>query len=386
MRAIVAFILSFVVTMTVGTIVFPAGPPDPRTRPPSARPLKHPVPVTPGLDFLPQLPSLATPRTDDASTEYKDAWRLLKAGYYRGAERVYLDILDRRPQDPKAMQALVTLQRILASEDPKKLREQAQAYRQASGTRRVAEETYGPREMTLLADASLSALNEITAEQRLSAGARSRTSVDPTLFPVSPQRGHLTHDPVRAIREWVHRAAFGERPRPLLRKERTTAVAMSGTPHRVTRPLSSSTRQQRPDVPQGLLSGTDSTFAGTGNRPATPDRTTKEIRTSGMDDAGTGRASAGSERADSSSAGAAGGASRSGSADRGSSTGEGPAGSSGSGGGGPGKSGGSRGDDGKSNKDKSGGGDGKGSKEKEGGRGGDGKGSKEKEGGRGGDD
>src|SRR5712692_8171775 len=105
MRAVVAFLFSFVLAVTIGALILPDN--TPKIKP---KPLAGAAPVAPSLDLLPGLPSLIVPRLDDASKRYEEAWRLAKAGRYRAAESVYLQILTRNPQDQKAAQGLVMLQ------------------------------------------------------------------------------------------------------------------------------------------------------------------------------------------------------------------------------------------------------------------------------------
>src|ERR1700736_490934 len=100
MRVLVAFLLSFVLVGTAGTLILPSPGPRAKLKPPTGTAL-----VEPTLEFLPGLPSLAVPRIDDTSKRYyEEAWRLLKPGQWRTAERAYLQIVIRSPQDQKAMQ------------------------------------------------------------------------------------------------------------------------------------------------------------------------------------------------------------------------------------------------------------------------------------------
>ncbi len=73
-RAVVAFILSFVLVVTVGMMIFPNTA---RTLKP--KPSAGPVSVTPSLDVLPGLPSLAVPRVSLSSKRSEDAANLSAA-------------------------------------------------------------------------------------------------------------------------------------------------------------------------------------------------------------------------------------------------------------------------------------------------------------------
>jgi hypothetical protein len=99
MRALVAFLISFALVGTVGMLIMPS--PGPRTKP---TPPTRSALIRPTLEFLPRLPSIAVPRIDDTSERYEEAWRLLKAGQWRTAERAYLQIVIHSSQDQKAMQ------------------------------------------------------------------------------------------------------------------------------------------------------------------------------------------------------------------------------------------------------------------------------------------
>jgi hypothetical protein len=210
MRALVAFLLSFVLVGTIGALILPD--PHPRAKP------KLPAgsaPIRPTLDFLPEIPSLAVPRIDDTSKRYEQAWRLLKAGRWRAAERAYLQIVIRSPHDQKGMQGLVILQRLFANEDPTRLQEQAEAYRRAIAEGRSTENQYTPREMELLAEASLLAVNESTAEQNLKLSAHSRVAISSDLLrPISPPHTNVVRDPVSSIKERISQVARSLRLAP----------------------------------------------------------------------------------------------------------------------------------------------------------------------------
>jgi hypothetical protein len=210
MRVLAAFLLSFVLVGTVGALILPS--PSPRAKPKSPA---GSVPVKPILDFLPDVPSFVVPRREDTSKGYAEAWRLLKAGEWRTAEGAYLDIVIRTPQDRKAMQGLVTLQRLLASQNPKRLQEQAEAYRRAIAEGRTAEGRHTPREMELLAEASLLAATEISAEQNLKLSSASRVSVSADLLrPPSPPPTTVARDPVSAIKDRISQVARSLRLAP----------------------------------------------------------------------------------------------------------------------------------------------------------------------------
>ncbi|HET9001820.1 MAG TPA: tetratricopeptide repeat protein, partial [bacterium] len=203
MRAIVAFLLSFVLAVTIGSLILPDN--TPKIKP---KRLVGTAPVPPTLDFLPGLPSLIVPRLDDASKRYEKAWRLLKAGKYRAAEGAYLQILIRNPQDQKAVQGLVMLQRLLANQDPKRLQEQAEGYRRTIALGQVTEEQYSPRELELLAEASLSAANEIVSEQNLKVSSLSKvTIVTDERHPPVPSQVSVLRDPMGAIKERITQLA-----------------------------------------------------------------------------------------------------------------------------------------------------------------------------------
>src|ERR1700736_6626414 len=142
MRALVAFLLSFVLVGPVGEWILPSPRAKPKAQAGSAR-------MRPILDFLPSVPSIAVPRIGDNSKQYEDAWRLLKAGRWHSAETAYLQIVMRAPRDRKAMEGLVTLQRLLANQDPTRLREQAETYRRAIAEGETIEGRYTAREMEL---------------------------------------------------------------------------------------------------------------------------------------------------------------------------------------------------------------------------------------------
>jgi hypothetical protein len=203
MRIFVAFLLSFALVGTVGALVLPDPRPRAKLRPPAGS-----VPVEPVLNFLPGVPSFVVPRSEDTSKGYKEAWRLLKAGQWRAAEGAYLQIAIRTPQDRKAMQGLVTLQRLLTNQNPKRLQEQAEAYRRAIAEGRTTEGRHTPREMELLAEASLLAVTEITTEQSLELSADSRVSIGSNLQrPASSPRTPMGLDPLRAIKERISQGA-----------------------------------------------------------------------------------------------------------------------------------------------------------------------------------
>ena len=211
MRAVVAFLISFVLVGTVGTLILPGPGPRVKPKPPTGSAL-----VSPTLEFLPGPPSPAVPRVDDTSKRYEEAWRLLKAGQVRTAERAYLRILTHSPQDQKVVQGLVTLHRLLANQSPKRLREQAEAYRRAIAEGRTLADQYTPREMELLAEANLVAVNEITTEQNLKLIPDSRVSVSSDLLrPSSPPPISVTRDPVSAIKERISRVASWPRLAPV---------------------------------------------------------------------------------------------------------------------------------------------------------------------------
>src|SRR5262245_64240915 len=99
MRAAVAFSLSFVLAVIVGSLLLP-------DTPQKTSPKRPAVSATmPALDFLPGLPALVTSPLDDVSKEHEKAWQLVRSGQYRAAEGAYLRILTRHPQDSPAMQA-----------------------------------------------------------------------------------------------------------------------------------------------------------------------------------------------------------------------------------------------------------------------------------------
>jgi hypothetical protein len=230
MRAGVAFLLSFVIAVTIGSLILPDNTPKIRQKP-----LAGSVPLPPSFDFLPGLPSLIVPRLDDASKRYEQAWQLLKAGKYGAAESVYLQILIRNPQDQKAMQGLVMLQRLLANQDPEKLLEQAEAYRGAIAKGQTTDEQYSPRELELLAGASLTGANEIVSEQNVKV-----TIVTGVVHstPTAPSHVNLVRDPMGAIKQRVSQlatslgstlaktdVATGEKPKPAADKENVTVVS-----------------------------------------------------------------------------------------------------------------------------------------------------------------
>src|SRR5690348_11391933 len=108
MQAVVIFSLSFVLTVLIGSLFLPDTP---RSASPTRAPVSTPVPT---LDFLPGLPSLAA-GAGNATQDYERASQLARNGQYRAAENIYLQILTRDPQDSRAMQGLVTLQRLLTN-------------------------------------------------------------------------------------------------------------------------------------------------------------------------------------------------------------------------------------------------------------------------------
>jgi len=209
MRVLVAFLVSFVLVGTVGALILPAPSPRAKTKPPTAA-----APVKPILDFLPGVPSFTVTHGEDTAKEYAEAWRLLKAGRWRTAERAYLQMLMHNPQDQKAMWGLVALQRFLANQNPERLQEQAEAYRRAIAEGRTLGGGYTPREMELLAEASLFAMTEITAEQNLKVSSDSRASISSDLLRPPPPPSTVTQDPVSTIKDRISQVARSLRPAP----------------------------------------------------------------------------------------------------------------------------------------------------------------------------
>jgi hypothetical protein len=174
--------------------------------------------MRPILDFLPSVPSIAVPRIGDNSKQYEEAWRLLKAGQWRPAETAYLQIVMRAPRDRKAMEGLVTLQRLLADQNPARLQEQAETYRRAIAEGGATEGLYTPREMELLAEANLLAVTEITAEQNLKMNSHSTVSISSGLLrpaPLTPSP--VAPDPVSTIKERISQVARSLRLAPARR-------------------------------------------------------------------------------------------------------------------------------------------------------------------------
>jgi len=167
MRLVTAFALSFAFTALVWTLIFPAPPP---VKPkPSARlaVVQTTQASTNPFDFLPAPPSSITPFTGP-SQEYEVARQLMVKGHLREAQDQYLQILLARPSiDQKAMQGLARVQGLLANGDPATLQRQAEAYRQAVAQGSATGESYTPRALELLAEASLLAAQEMQAEPAL---------------------------------------------------------------------------------------------------------------------------------------------------------------------------------------------------------------------------
>jgi hypothetical protein len=209
MRSIVAFSLSFVLAVTVGSLLLPETPRKAsQTRPPAS-------PVSPTLDFLPGLPALVTSHLDDAVKQHERAWGLLRAGQYSAAQNAYLQILIRNPQDLRAMQGLVTVQRLLTNQNPQKLYARVQAYRRSIATGQRADGQYALREMKLLIETSLSAAREISAEQNLRASSFSMISPESQLLPPSSSpKANLITNPVAAIKERISQLASSLRLTP----------------------------------------------------------------------------------------------------------------------------------------------------------------------------
>lgn len=316
MRALAAFLISFVLVGTVGILIMPS--PGPRTKP---KPPTGSALVRPTLEFLPGLPSLAVPRIDDTSKRYEEAGRLLKAGEWRTAERAYLQIVIRSPQDYKAMQGLITLQRLLANQNPNRLQEQAKAYRRAIAEGWTMEDQYTPREMELLAEASLFAVNEITTEQNLKLIPHSRVSISSDLLrPISPPPTNVTRDPVSAIKDQISRVASWPRLAPV-KSDGPARALVADTHHVAPRPIA--------QTPNFILPGGGNRFGGAIDEAANPDAGNPS---GGMTDPGEGASVAGPSSAGSQSNAGVNDTSREGGGGRGGSSSGGSGGSSGSGG------------------------------------------------------
>jgi hypothetical protein len=165
------------------------------------------VPVAPSLDVFPALPSLVGPRPDDVPKQHKEAWLSLRAGRYDAAERGYLGILNRHPNDEKAAQGLVMVQRLLANQDREALQGQARRYRRAIAEGRVLDERYTPQEMELLARASESAANEAATESSVRLTALSKISIGRDLVHPGVAPGGVVRNAVNGVRNRIFKLA-----------------------------------------------------------------------------------------------------------------------------------------------------------------------------------
>jgi Polysaccharide biosynthesis/export protein len=234
MRVVIACALSFVLALIVGIFLLARTAPmhKPQHKPEPAKPQTQ---AAPNLEMLPALPSFPAARLDVQPNQYEEAGRLLKAGRYREAENAYLQIVMRQPHEPKAIEGLVASLRLRANQDPQKLQEGAAAYRRAIVEGRVTEENYTPREMELLAEASLSAANGIKAEQRLRAGVSSRVAMSvPAARPAESTSGNAqrrsaipTAQPIAAAQP-VAKGSSVDRPRHVSQTRVAATVPASG--------------------------------------------------------------------------------------------------------------------------------------------------------------
>ncbi len=164
MRLITAFALSFFFTMVILALIFPAPPAKPK---PSGRlgAIQTIQPVTNPFEFLPAPPSSLSAFTSP-SGPYEAARQMMLRGHLREAQNQYLQILLARSWiDQKAMQGLARVQGLLAHGDSAALQQQADAYRHTIAQGSATGEPYTPRELELLAEASLLAAQQIQAEQ-----------------------------------------------------------------------------------------------------------------------------------------------------------------------------------------------------------------------------
>jgi Polysaccharide biosynthesis/export protein len=223
MRVLVACVVSFAVALIVGGFMLSGMVPHFK-----AKPVKRDAPDTLSLEMLPALPSLRATRREGMSDQYAQAWRLLKAGQYRAAESAYLQILMGEPHDRKAIGGLVTARRLRANQDPQKLQEDAAGYRRAIVEGRTMEGNYTPREMELLAEASLSAAREIQLEESLRAGVPARTTASaPATRPAGWRRGNPAPTPASIVARRIPGVSSDARPHPVAQTVIATVVPES---------------------------------------------------------------------------------------------------------------------------------------------------------------
>jgi hypothetical protein len=117
--------------------------------------------ITPRAVEPPQMPSLPGPERD----KYEAAERMVAEGNWRGAQDAYLKILLVNPDDVRAMQGLIAVQRRIAGEDAAALRHRADAYRRALGTGAETPEHYTQASLRLLYIANLMAAAQADAER-----------------------------------------------------------------------------------------------------------------------------------------------------------------------------------------------------------------------------
>ncbi len=163
MRLVVVCALSFFFTLVIAAIIFPSPPAKPKSSGRHGAVQTTTVVANP-FDFLPSTPSSLSLVTS-SSQPYEVAKQLIMKGRLRDAQDQYLQILvARSPIDQKALLGLARVQGLLTHGDPATLQRQADVYRQtiAQGT---TGGPYRPRELELLAEASLLAAQQIQAEQ-----------------------------------------------------------------------------------------------------------------------------------------------------------------------------------------------------------------------------
>src|SRR5262249_11055762 len=126
--------------------------------------------TTPRAVEPPQLPSLPGPNLG----KYDAAERMVAQGNWRGAQDEYLKILMRNPDDTRAMQGLVMVQRRSARDDAAALRQRAEAFRRAAGTGAETPGHYSQESLQLLFIASLMAAAQSDAERLAKTGPPGR--------------------------------------------------------------------------------------------------------------------------------------------------------------------------------------------------------------------
>ncbi len=110
----------------------------------------------------------APPPTQDRVTAHPATdWMQLSEKKLKESQDAYLEMLMAAPNDRSALRGLVLVRRQLAGDDPVILRKQAASYRQAitKGVE-IADEHYTSAAMTILADVSMLAANEIESRKK----------------------------------------------------------------------------------------------------------------------------------------------------------------------------------------------------------------------------